>query len=136
MARPAKPFDKEPFFRALADRTRLRLINLMGDDEVCVCFFVEVIGTNQPKISRHLAYLRRAGIVAARRQGTWMHYRIVAPHDEGAARVLEDVRAWLANDAEMRADRARLVDVCCAPDPPPHLEGAPRPASIVSCGCP
>ena len=51
-------------------------------------------------------------------------------------RVLADVRAWLAKDAEMRADRSRLVDVCCAPDPPPHLEGAPRPASIVSCGCP
>jgi ArsR family transcriptional regulator len=135
MARPARSFDKELFFRALADRTRLRLINLMGDDEVCVCFFVEVIGTNQPKISRHLAYLRRAGIVAARRQGTWMHYRLVAPADPDAARVFAEVRAWLANDAEMREDRSRLVDVCRAPDPPPHLEGAPRPASIVSCGC-
>ena len=56
-------FDKELFFRALADRTRLRLLNLMRGDEVCVCFFVEILKTNQPKISRHLAYLRRAGIV-------------------------------------------------------------------------
>ncbi|HWC76710.1 MAG TPA: metalloregulator ArsR/SmtB family transcription factor, partial [Blastocatellia bacterium] len=70
-------FDIEAFFRALADRTRLRLVNLMGDDEVCVCYFVEVIGTNQPKISRHLAYLRRAGIVDARRDGKWIHYRLV-----------------------------------------------------------
>jgi len=46
-------------FRALADRTRLRLLNLMGQDEVCVCYFVEVLRTPQPKISRHLAYLKK-----------------------------------------------------------------------------
>jgi ArsR family transcriptional regulator len=50
-----KGFDMELFFSALADRTRLRLVNLMGWDELCVCFFVEVLKTNQPKISRHLA---------------------------------------------------------------------------------
>jgi DNA-binding transcriptional ArsR family regulator len=55
-----KVFDREMFFAALADRTRLRLINLLSVDEMCVCFFVEVLGTNQPKISRHLAYLRRS----------------------------------------------------------------------------
>jgi DNA-binding transcriptional ArsR family regulator len=92
MARPAKSFDKELFFRALADRTRLRLINLMGDDEVCACFFVEVIGTNQPKISRHLAYLRRTGVVTARREGKWMHYRTVRPSDPFAARILDETR--------------------------------------------
>ena len=59
----------EQFFRALADRTRLRLLNLMGDEEVCVCFFVQVLGVSQPKISRHLAYLRRVGVVASRREG-------------------------------------------------------------------
>src|ERR1051325_10406284 len=75
----SKTFDKEQFFRALADRTRLRLLNLMRGDEVCVCFFVEILKTNQPKISRHLAYLRRAEIVDARREGQWMHYRIVEP---------------------------------------------------------
>ena len=53
-----KEYSIEELFKALADRTRLRLINLMGDDEVCVCFFVEVLKLNQPKISRHLAYLR------------------------------------------------------------------------------
>lgn len=74
-----KPFNMELFFAALADNTRLRLLNLMQDTEVCVCFFVEVIGTNQPKISRHLAYLRKAGIVAARRDGIWAHYRIMMP---------------------------------------------------------
>src|SRR5918994_476078 len=102
MSRKGKSFDKELFFRALADRTRLRLLNLMQSEEVCVCFFVEVLKTNQPKISRHLAYLRRAGIVGARREGPWMHYRIVEPPDPGAARVLRDTLAWLSNDPEMQ----------------------------------
>lgn len=121
-------FDKELFFRALADRTRLRLLNLMRTEEVCVCFFVEVLNTNQPKISRHLAYLRRAGIVGARREGPWMHYRIAEPADAGAAQVLRDVMAWLGNDQEMQKDRDRLVKVCCAPQLPVNIQGAPRPS--------
>jgi ArsR family transcriptional regulator len=133
MGRASRKFDMELFFRALADRTRLRLLNLMGSDEVCVCFFVEILKINQPKISRHLAYLRRAGMVEARREGTWMHYRIVEPSDADAARVLTDVRAWLTNDPDMQKDRKKLVKVCCAPDPPPHLLDAPRPASLASC---
>lgn len=132
MSKAAKKFDMELFFRAMADRTRLRLLNLMGGDEVCVCFFVEILQENQPKISRHLAYLRRAGIVAARRDGTWMHYRVVEPTDADAARVLVDVRAWLSNDREMQRDRKRLVKVCCTPEPPVQLLGAPRPASLTS----
>ena len=48
-------------FAALADTTRLRLLNLMAGREVCVCYFVEILGQSQPKISRHLAYLRNAG---------------------------------------------------------------------------
>src|SRR5215471_2908529 len=117
----------EALFKALADRTRLRLLNLMGDGEVCVCFFVEIIGTNQPKISRHLAYLRRVGIVAARRDGKWMHYRIVEPSDPYAASVLSDVQAWLNNDPDMQRDRKRLNKVCCAPNLPVQLQRAPRP---------
>jgi ArsR family transcriptional regulator len=120
--------DKELFFSALGDRTRLRLLNLMGSDEVCVCFFVEVLKTNQPKISRHLAYLRRAGIVNARRDGPWMHYRINEPSDPDAAQVLKQVLGWLANDREMQRDRQRLVKVCCAPQLPVAIKGAPRPA--------
>lgn len=118
----------ELLFKALADRTRLRLLNLMGRDEICVCFFVEILGTSQPKISRHLAYLRRAGVVEARREGKWMHYRVVAPKDERAARVFGEVLAWLAEDRQMQQDRARLERVCCAPQVPVRLQGAPRPA--------
>lgn len=127
MSRKAQGIDKELFFRALADRTRLRLLNIIGSDEVCVCFFVEILKTHQPKISRHLAYLRRAGIVDARREGQWMHYRIVEPADADAARVLKGVMTWLANDQEMQRDRQRLEKICCAPQLPINIQGAPRP---------
>lgn len=126
----ARTFDQESFFRALADRTRLRLLNLIGSDEVCVCFLVEILKTNQPKISRHLAYLRRAEIVGARREGPWMHYRIIEPSDPNAARVLKEVLSWLGNDREMQRDRERLVKICCAPQLPVRIQGAPLPAGL------
>src|SRR5687768_9369594 len=94
----------ESFYMALADKTRLRLLNLMRDEEVCVCFFTEVLGDSQPKISRHLAYLRNAKIVKARREGKWMHYSIVEPDTEGGQRVLEGVLAWLDDQNEMRRE--------------------------------
>jgi ArsR family transcriptional regulator len=120
----------ELLFKALADRTRLRLLNLMAAGEVCVCFFVEVLGTNQPKISRHLAYLRRAGVVAARREGKWMHYRINTPEGEHASRVFGEVMTWLGEDRDMQKDRARMQTLCCAPRMPVRLQGAPRPAGV------
>ncbi len=123
-----KSVSVETLLRALADRTRLRLINLMGDAELCVCYFVEVLETNQPKISRHLAYLRRAGVVTARRQGLWMHYRVTVPPDSHAARILQEVRASLADDPEMQRDRERLKRACCAPEKFVRLQSAPAPA--------
>lgn len=128
MGKGDKNFEMEQFFLALSDRTRLRLLNLMGEDEVCVCFLVEVLGAGKSKISRHLAYLRRAGIVAARREGKWMHYRIITPPDPNAAKVLDDVREWLRADKEMQQERKRLVKFCCAEEVPEHLVSAPRPA--------
>lgn len=119
-------------FKALADQTRLRLINLIGDDEVCVCFFVEVLKINQPKISRHLAYLRRAGVVSARREGKWIHYRLIEPPDPHAANIFREVRAALPNDPAMKNDRARLEKICCAPQLPLQLKRAPMPASLVT----
>jgi len=91
---------------------------------------VEILGTNQPKISRHLAYLKRAGIVDARRDGKWMHYRLVTPPDEYAAEVLRGVQSWLAADKEIQRDYERLMKVCCAPQLPVPLQAAPRPASL------
>ncbi len=125
-------YNIELLFKALADRTRLRLINLIGADEVCVCFFVEVLNTNQPKISRHLAYLRRAGLVSSRRDGKWIHYRVIEPPDPHAANIFREVRTWLANDEEMQRDREQLVQICCAPQMPVQLQRAPRPASLVA----
>src|SRR5512133_1851483 len=125
-------YNIELLFKALADRTRLRLINLIGDDEVCVCFFVEVLNTNQPKISRHLAYLRRAGMVSSRREGKWIHYRVIEPPDPHAANIFREVRTWLSNDEEMQRDREQLVQICCAPQMPVQLQRAPRPASLVA----
>jgi len=131
MARTQRPIDMELIFRALADRTRLRLLNLMGRDEVCVCYFVEVLKTPQSKISRHLAYLRRAGIVGARREGKWMHYRVVEPGDSRAAEMLKNVQEWLALDREMQRDRTRLVQMCCV-KVPAHLAAAPKPPRIIA----
>src|SRR5690348_289060 len=130
MSRDQKAYDKELFFRALADRTRLRLLNLIGGDEVCVCFFVEILKTHQPKISRHLAYLRRAGVVGARREGQWMHYRIIQPADSDAARILKETLAWLGNDPEMQRDRQRLQKICCAARPPLTIQSAPKPVRV------
>ena len=90
-------FNIELLFKALGDRTRLRLIHLLGDDEVCVCLVVERLKTNQPKVSRHLAYLKRAGLVTARRDGKWSHYRLVEPSDPSASKIFREVREWLAN---------------------------------------
>ena len=116
MPRIKKTFPIDLLFRALADRTRLRLLNLIADKEICVCYFVEILGMSQPKISRHLAYLRRAGIVATRRQGRWMHYRLLAPRDAVASAILKETLAHLRKIPEMQGDLAKLETSCCNPD--------------------
>src|ERR1700728_5227094 len=130
MRHSAKSFDLVRLFAALADPTRLRLLNLMNGREVCVCYFVEVLNQGQPKISRHLAYLRRAGIVEARREGKWMHYRIVMPPNIGAAQVLRQTLGWLKEDRGMQADRTRLSKACCSPAKFTALQGAPLPVPV------
>lgn len=117
-------------FRALADPTRLRLINLMSEQEICVCYFTEVIAAPQPKISRHLAYLRRAGLVAARRQGKWMHYRLTMPHDPHAATIVKSTIEALRQSKEMQRDRERLDRACCGPKSLVQVLGAPAPAKL------
>ena len=127
-----KSYDIENLFKALADGTRLRLISLIGDSEVCVCFLVAILKTSQPKISRHLAYLRRAQIVAARREGKWMHYRLVDPPDEHAARILREVRVSLAKHPELQRDRAKLMQICYMPQLPVQLRRAPKPIGLAA----
>jgi len=86
----------ELVFKALADPTRLRLIKILGDEEVCVCSFVETLQTHQSKVSRHLAYLRRAGLVATRREGKRVHYRLIHPSNPCASKIFRELREWLA----------------------------------------
>jgi ArsR family transcriptional regulator len=82
MKRSAKPQSEaaidelESVFKALADKTRLRILALLGNNEVCVCHIHDSLGVPQPTASRHLAYLRKSGLVAARRDGVWMHYQL------------------------------------------------------------
>ena len=121
-------------FRALADPTRLRLLNFIADREICVCYFVEILRIGQPKISRHLAYLRRAGMVAARREGKWMHYRLAIPKDQAAASILRETLKHLRENPEMKRDISRLSSACCSPQKFELLQGAPAPAVVTATG--
>jgi ArsR family transcriptional regulator, arsenate/arsenite/antimonite-responsive transcriptional repressor len=130
MAKARRSISLDLIFRALADPTRLRLLNLIGNREICVCYFVEILGVSQPKISRHLAYLRRAGIVTTRRDGKWMHYRLCMPNDEAAAGILQETLKHLRIKPEMQRDIARLGSACCRPDKFVLLQGAPQPQAV------
>jgi ArsR family transcriptional regulator len=130
MIRKEKPFPLDLLFRTLADRTRLRLINLIADKEICVCYFVEVLKISQPKISRHLAYLRRTGIVAARRQGRWMHYRLLVPRDAIASAILKETLAHLRQMPEMERDLTALETRCWSPTSVEPLWQAPQPSIL------
>ena len=129
--RKEKPLPLDFLFRALADRTRLRLLNLVADREICVCYFVDILRMSQPKISRHLAYLRHAGIVAARRQGRWMHYRLVIPPDAVAASILSETLKHLRARPDMWRDYSRLEAVCCKPGEFELPKKAPAPSLAI-----
>ncbi len=117
----------QTFFIALADRTRRRILNLIREQEICVCFFTEVLEVSQPKISRHLAYLRNAELVTARRDGKWMYYRIVQPEDFYARQILQNTLDWLASQERMQKDYEKLTLVCASPNAPVTITRAPRP---------
>lgn len=134
MAKAQGSFSLDLLFRALADPTRLRLLNLIADREICVCYFVEILRISQPKISRHLAYLRGAGMVAARREGKWMHYRLAIPEDEAAASILRETLKHLREKPEMKRDVSRLSAACCSPQEFELLQGAPSPARVAATG--
>jgi ArsR family transcriptional regulator len=103
------------FLKACADQTRLRLINLLAaEGEVCVCHLVDVLGTNQPKVSRHLAYLKRAGLVTDRKDGLWVHYRLAEPLNNYAERLVECINSCFAESPEMQRDVVRLREIRAA----------------------
>lgn len=117
----------ETVFQALADRTRLRILGLLAEGELCVCYFVEILGEPQPKISRHLAYLRRAGLVSARREGKWMHYKIAEPADPHIAGVLVAALHAASAEKQIQKDRTALDRACCGVRVPAALQNAPKP---------
>jgi ArsR family transcriptional regulator, arsenate/arsenite/antimonite-responsive transcriptional repressor len=100
-------------FKALADPTRLRLLNLLACGETCVCELTDTLRVVQPKVSRHLAYLKCAGLVEARRNGKWMHYRWANHGDPLIRHVLAGLREWMAKDERMNGERRRRNEVCC-----------------------
>lgn len=103
--------EMETMFMALADRTRLRLLNLLADGEVCVNFFTEVLGESQPKVSRHLAYLRNSGLVETRRHGKWIYYSIKWPKSGASVSVLNAALEALPNDPELQLDKKKLANL-------------------------
>lgn len=107
----------ETYFKALADRTRLRILGLLLTGEVCVCHIHESLKIPQPKASRHLAYLRKAGLVEARRDGLWMHYRIADVPDPVLRALTETVRHALTHLEAVHkdADRLHKKTGCCLP---------------------
>lgn len=111
--------DMEALFRALADATRLRILGLLLAGEVCVCDIHESLGISQPKASRHLAYLRRSGLVQTRRDGLWVHYRLGTLPDPVLATLTQAVRHALTHTDAVRRDAARLErrTGCCVPSP-------------------
>jgi ArsR family transcriptional regulator, arsenate/arsenite/antimonite-responsive transcriptional repressor len=102
-------------FRAFSDRTRLRILNLLKPGELCVCDLVRVLGSPQPKISRHLAYLRRARLVTARKEGLWMHYRLAPAKSRFHQKLMECLSCCLADLPEVAKDAKRRANDCCNP---------------------
>jgi len=111
----------ERVFQALGDKTRLRILGLLLTGEVCVCHIHESLGVSQPKASRHLAYLRRAGIVQTRREGLWVYYRLAESNDLLLRTIRDVVAHTLGHLAAVRRDAARLQkkNGCCLPAPAP-----------------
>jgi ArsR family transcriptional regulator len=101
--------------RALADPTRLRILALLGGGEVCVCHIHDALNVPQPTASRHLAYLRRAGLVDARRDGMWVHYSLNHVQDEVLRTVVHTVTHCVGHVETVARDRKRLEDAtgCC-----------------------
>jgi|ERR1700720_1299219 ArsR family transcriptional regulator len=100
-------------FKILSDPTRLRLLNLLGGGETCVCDLTDTLRVVQPKVSRHLAHLKRARLVEARRDGKWIHYRWAKQGDPFVRHVVFGLRQWMANDEKMMGERRRRNQICC-----------------------
>jgi ArsR family transcriptional regulator len=126
--------EMETLFKALADATRLRILGLLLTGEVCVCHIHESLKIPQPKASRHLAYLRKAGLVETRRDGLWVNYRIAALADPVLNAITDAVRHALTHLDVVHKDAERLEKRtgCCLPVPGEIAASAccPPPAAV------
>ena len=107
----------EDLFKALADETRLRILGLLAGGEICVCHIHESLRITQPKASRHLAYLRRAGLVETRREGLWVYYRLSDSRDPMRRAIRQAVAHALGHVDAVHRDTVRLQKRtgCCVP---------------------
>ena len=114
-ARDRQLSDLNAALKALADPTRLRILALLSGGEVCVCHIHEALNVPQSTASRHLAYLRRAGLVEARRDGMWVHYSLNKMRDELLSTVVETVTHCVGHVETVTKDRKRLTNAtgCC-----------------------
>lgn len=109
--------DPQAYLRALADETRLRMLVLLHqNDELCVCELTHALGTVQPKISRHLAILRKLGVLRDRRQGQWVYYRINPDLPAWAANTLTSVVDGAAQQPPFKSDAHALASMGDRPD--------------------
>ena len=105
-------------FRAFSDRTRLRILNVLRGGELCVGDIVESLRAPQPRVSRHLAYLRKAGLVLVRKSGLWSHYSLAATKTPFHRKLLECLATCFGEVPELRADSTRAARIrkfggCC-----------------------
>jgi ArsR family transcriptional regulator len=113
---PAKTRQRvDVMFRAFSDRTRLRILHMLRGGELCVCDIVAVLGVPQPKASRHLAYLRRAGLVAARKQGQWSYYALLPARNAMHEKLLDCLACCFGDVPELAQDAKKLAArmKCC-----------------------
>ena len=129
--------EMETLFQALGDATRLRILGLLLTGEVCVCNIHDSLKISQPKASRHLAYLRRSGLVETRREGLWIYYRLANPTDPVLKAIGDAVRHALTHLDIVRRDAERLNKRtgCCVPQPGDVSNAsccAPEPVSVAA----
>jgi ArsR family transcriptional regulator len=110
------PITVDVMFRAFSDRTRLRILHMLRDGELCVCHIVDVLGVPQPKASRHLAYLRKAGLVLARKEGLWSYYRMSPARNTFHTKLLDCLECCFQDVPELAKDAKQVASLrkrCC-----------------------
>ena len=112
-------------FKALADPTRVRILGLLSAGEICVCHIHDSLRLPQPLVSRHLAYLRKAGLVETRKEGLWVHYRIAPRRDEVTRTLLDAVYHVVGHLSTVAKDAKRLekeTGCCIVAHPAPNFD--------------